>query len=286
MDENNQNIPHFFFALDRTPREKQDRHIMNREDNNATTGRSKRWEEGLIRQALERGGSQAVAQRAASLVREMNIVPWVALAVAERLVSLQQARLLDAAARCKELPAAVLEARIPVDRLQQSMPYAPHLLAVEVMPMLQPGRWTQRELTRILEVLLQAEQRRDEAGAPLPVRLRPAQDYAETVRRMDALMTEARCGLAMALDVALGRLTDDFVRRHAAHRRRLDRESREAALWQDRRPPFPAHGGGGPRSRPSAWPRRPDSAAGGGRHRTLPPRRDARGGFSAGTPGS
>lgn len=272
------NITGAFFALDMAGSGKQDVGIMNEDKKIPEQRRSRRWEEGLVKQALDRGGSHAVAQRAVALVREMNIAPWVALAVAERIISLQDARLLDAAARCKDLQSAVLDARVPVPKLRATLPYAPHMLAVEVLPLLPPGQWTQRELVKVLQVLMQAEQRRDEDGRILPLGTRSAQEYAQTVGRMGRLMTETRCGLAMALDVMLGRITETLVRQHAAHRRQLVHEQREQLQRETRRAVFPA--------RREGWPRRQGGAGGGGRPLRDGMRRGGGGGFRAGTSGS
>lgn len=247
-------------------------------------GRSRRWAEALVEQALQRGGSRTTGERAVALVNEMNIVPWVALAIAERLVTLVEAKLLDAASRCKELPAAVLDARIPIPQLQATMPYASHLLAVEILPLLPPGSWSQRDLTKVLHLLLQAEQRRDEQGELLPVRTRTVSEYAQTVTHMSKLMDETRCSISMALDVALGRMPESLVRQVAAHRRRLNHEYREEMMRQERRSAFPDRRGGYPEGRAGGWPRRP-LRGGPGRRGMGPPRRDSRGGPRAGTAG-
>lgn len=248
-------------------------------------GRSKRWAEALIEQALQRGGSRTTGERAVALVHEINIAPWVALAVAERLVTLVEAKLLDAASRCRELPVAILEARIPIARLQTTMPYASHLLAVELLPLLPPGSWSQRDLTKVLHLLLQAEQRRDEQGELFPVRTRTVPEYAKIVTHMTRLMEETRCTLGMALDVELGRMPESLVREVAAHRRRLNHEYREQMMRQERRPAFPDRRGGYSEGRAGGWPRRP-LRGGPGRRGMGPPRRDSRGGPRAGTSGS
>ncbi len=256
---------------------------MNGTDDRHEKGRSRRWAEALVQQAMDRGGTRAIGERAVGLVQEMNIAPWVALAIAERRITLAEARLLDAASRCKELPAAVLDQRIPLDRLQTLLPYASHLLAVELLPRLPPGQWSQRELTKVLQLLLQAEQRRDENGELLPVRTRTVGEYGKVIQCMSDLMDQTRCGLSMALDVALGRMTETMVRQLADHRKRLNREFRERMMQQDRRSSFPERYRGQGEGDTGGRPRRPGYGRGFGRGPGFP-RRDFRGGGHAGTP--
>lgn len=282
---NSQNITARVFSLDMGYPGTQDMADMNGNTDKHAKGRSKRWAEGLVEQALQRGGSRTTGERAVALVNEMNIAPWVALAISERLITLAEGKLLDAASRCKELPAAVLEARIPVARLQTTMPYASHLLAVELLPLLPTGSWSQRELTKVLHLLLQAEQRRDEQGELLPVRTRAVPEYGNIITHMSKLMGETRCSLSMALDVELGRMPESLVREVAAHRRRLNHEYREQMMQQERRYAFPDRRGGYPEGRAGGWPRRP-LGGGPGRRGMGPPRRNSGGGSRAGTPGS
>lgn len=183
--------------------------------------------------ARGRGDAEVIGRRAAGLARDLNIAPWIALAVAERILPLKDAQLLDRAARCKELQEAVLDKRMSVSQLKVAMPYAPYLLAAELLPGLPGGTWTLRELTEVLKAVLKGEQKRDEGGQALPVRTKPAAEYAALVNRMAVVMKETRCGLTMALDMALGRLTEAFIREYAAHRRLLDRESR-ARIMEER----------------------------------------------------
>ena len=224
---------------------------MNRMADKHKKERSQRWEQGLIDLAKERGDSEAVGQRAAGLVRDLNMAPWIALAVAERLIPLKDAELLDRAARCKELQGAVLENRMSVSQLRVAMPYAPYILAAELMPEFPEGVLTQRELTEVFKAILRGERCLNEDGAVLPVRTKPKSEYVALVNRMLALMKETRCGLPMALDMALGRLTEAFIREYAAHRGLLDRENR-ARIIEERermlderygRRPFPVRNG-------------------------------------------
>jgi hypothetical protein len=130
------------------------------------------------------------------------------------------------------------------------MPYASYLLAAEVMPELPDGVLTQRELTEIFKAVLRGERCLNPEGEALPVRTKPTADYLGLVKKMLVLMKETRCGLPMALDTVLGRLTEGFVREYAAHRGLLDRENR-ARIMEERsrmlderygRRPFPSNG--------------------------------------------
>lgn len=257
---------------------------MNDETDPHAKPRSRRWEEGVTRLAMERGDSPAVAQRAIALTRQMNIAPWVALAVAERLVDLKDAWLLDRAGRCKELPAAVLDRKLSLEQLRVTLPYAPHFLAVELQPLLRDKDWSQRELTGVVGQLLKAEAQRNEDGEVLPVRTRTLAEYAAVVERMNQLMRETRCGMAMAMDVALGRLAESLVRQNLAHRRRLVQESREQMMESPRRP-FPGRRGDIPGGRARQGGVRPSGFGGGFRHGG-PSRRQFDGGSRAGTPRS
>ncbi len=203
---------------------------MNRMSKDGNNGRSERWEEGLIELARGRGDSMAVGQRAVVLARDLNIAPWIALAVAERILPLKEVQLMDRAARCKELQAAVLDKKMSVAQMKVAMPYAPYLLAAELMPTFSDGLWTLRELTEVLKAILRAEHGRDEGGESLPVRTKATSEYATLVNRMAAVMRETGCGLPMALDMGMGRMTESFVREYAAHRRLLERESRARIL--------------------------------------------------------
>lgn len=206
---------------------------MNRMADKHKKDRSQRWERGLIDLAMERGDSEAIGQRAAGLVRDMNVAPWIALAVAERRIMLKDAPLLDRAARCKELQGAVLDKHMTLAQLRVAMPYAPYLLAAELMPELPEGGVSQRELTEIFKAVLRGERCLNQEGEVLPVRTKPTSEYLGLVKKMLVLMKETRCGLPMALDMVMGRLTEGFVREYAAHRGLLDRENR-ARIMEER----------------------------------------------------
>lgn len=188
------------------------------------SSRSERWIEGIRDLARRRGDGDAVWQRAVALTRQLNIAPWIALAVAERLVSLKDARLLDRAGKCVALQEAVLDQRKPLAELKTALPYAPHLLAVELVDLLGRTDWEMRKVTSVAEGLLNQEKRADEKGGLLPVRTRSLEEYAVAVRRVRRLIEVTGCNLRMALDVEAGRLTEDYVQQYTRQRRRLVRE--------------------------------------------------------------
>lgn len=291
------------FDLDRVRSDKQDRRMMNRISEDEQKGPSKRWEQGLIELAQGRGDAVAVGQRAVALARDLNIAPWIALAVAERILPLKEVQLIDRAARCKEMQAAVLDKKMSVAQMKVAMPYAPYLLAAELMPTLPGGLWTLRELTEVLKAILRAEHGRDEKGESLPVRMKTTSEYAAMVNRMMALMKETGCGRPMALDMVMGRMTESFVRDYAAHRRLLERESR-ARMLEERGGPcgypprrgseagsrFPERSSGsgdyGRRSDAPGRFRRPvGDGRGGGVRNVRPDRRQTEGDSRARTPG-
>lgn len=233
---------------------------MNRTVDKHAKGRSQRWEQGLVELAKERGDTEAIGLRAVGLVKALNVAPWLALAVAERKISLKDAELLDRAARCKELQVAVLDKRMTVAQLRVAMPYAPYLLVADLVPVLPQGGLSEREMTQIFKVILGAERCLSEDGDASPVRIKPTAEYISLIKRMQALLRETRCGLPMALDVAMGRTTEVFVREYAAHRGLLDREQK-ARLMEERaqmmelrygRRPYPSQG-----RFPTDRPRRP-----------------------------
>jgi hypothetical protein len=208
--------------------------------------RSERWIDGIRDLARRRGDGDAVWQRAVALTRELNIAPWLALAVAERLVSLQDARILDRAGKCEELQAAVLDQRKPLSELRTTLPYAPYLLAVDLVERLGRADWELRKVTSVAEGLLNQEKRVGEEGSLLPVRTRSLDDYVAAVKRVRRLVEVTGCNLRMALDVEAGRLTEDYVQQYTRQRRRLVREEglQDATSSPRSRPGFPPRAGG------------------------------------------
>jgi hypothetical protein len=197
---------------------------MTAAPNKREAKRSDRWIDGVKELADRRGDSEAVWRRAVDITRQFNIAPWIALGVAERIVALKDAPVLDRAARCGELQAAVLDKRKTLDELKTSMPYAAYLLAVELVDLLGRENWELRKVTAVSEGLLNEERKLDEQGLPLPVRTRPLADYAAAVRRVRRLVERTGCSLAMAIDVETGRLTEAFVEQYVRQRRKLVRE--------------------------------------------------------------
>lgn len=202
---------------------------MNSETGNKhEKGRSERWIDGLTELAVQRGDDVSVVRRAVGLCRELNLAPWVALAVAERLITLKEARILDRASRCRELQEAVLEKRRPLADLMQLLPYAAHFLAADLMDHVKQPDWDVRRVTAILERVLGSERKFGEAEVSVKVRTRTVDAYADIVRRILGVMERTHCDVGMAVEVELGRLTEDFVTGYVRQKRRLEREEREA----------------------------------------------------------
>lgn len=221
--------------------------------------RSRRWIDGLRDLARCRGDGDAVWQRAVDLTRDLNIAPWIALAVAERLVPLSEAALLDRAARCEALQAAVLDQRKSVGELKTMLPYAPYFLAAEVVEMLGRKEWDLRKVTTVAKHLLEHERQIDDAGRARPVRRRTLAEYAAAVKHVRRLIEQVGCTMPMALEVASGRLSEAYVQQYVRQRRRLAHDERRAAEQRDCPPRTisarwsPAPGPG--RSSPSRAPR-------------------------------
>ena len=192
----------------------------NRED------QPERWVESLVELAKRRGDSDTVAQRAVQLSRQLNISPWIALAVAERLISLQEARLFDRVGRCRELQVAVLDKRRPVSELRVTLPYAAHFLAVDLMDARPGSAWDVRVVTRILAGILGAEKKIGDEELSLQVRSRPLAEYAAAVERVLAIMRRTRCDVGMALDVEGGHTPEQFASDYMHQKRTLENEER------------------------------------------------------------
>jgi len=183
--------------------------------------RSERWIEGLTALAESRGDAEHIAHRAADICRKMNLAPWVALAVAERLVPLKDAAILDMAARCKELQAAVLDQRKTLDELRSQRPYAAYLLAADLVESLGaegPGLPSAME---IAEGLLGAERQTGEDGSVLPLRNKALAEYVAAARRIREVMRRNGCELGLAIEVETGRCDEAFVRQYIEQKRRL-----------------------------------------------------------------
>jgi hypothetical protein len=189
--------------------------------------RSERWIEALVGLARGRGDSEAVASRAVQLSRQLNISPWIALAVAERLVTLKEAQLLDRVGRCRELSSAILDKRRTISELKVMMPYAAHFLAVELMDA-HPGMARDpREVIRILEGVLGGEKKTGDDEMSFRVRIMPPDYYAAVVDRILAIMKRTRCDVGMAMDVDAGRLEEQFASDYVRQKRKLEIEERQ-----------------------------------------------------------
>ncbi len=188
--------------------------------------RPERWVESLVALAHKRGDSDAVAQRAVQLSRQLNISPWIALAVAERLITLQEARVYDRVGRCRELQAAVLDKRRPMEELRVTMPYAIHFLAMDLMNERPSSAWDVRVVIKILAGVLGKEQRTGDDEPSLRVRARPTAEYAAAVERVLSIMRRTRCDVNMALDVEAGHSTEQFALEFIQQKRALEMEER------------------------------------------------------------
>lgn len=210
----------------------------------------RRWIEALKMLSRERGNSEAVALRALDLARQLNVAPWIALAVAERLITLKEAQVLDRAGRCKELQAAILDRRRPLAELRTRLPYASHFLAVELMDAQPARKWDMRVLTRILDGVLGSEVRTDEERMSMRVGTLPLEDYRAAVERVSGIMKRTRCDVGMALDVAAGRVDESFAADYVQRKRALEKEERQDLLPSvDVRNRFPSHRGYEPERR-------------------------------------
>jgi hypothetical protein len=184
-----------------------------------------RWETKLIGLARLRGDSEAVSTRAIRLSRELNIAPWIALGIAERLISMKDARHLDRVGRCKELQSAILDKHRTLAELREMMPYASHFLAVELADLMKHEAGDIRVVVRILDSVLNAERKTDADELSMRVRTRPVADYAAIVRKILGIIRRTRCDVRTALEVDAGHMTEQFAVDHINQRRRLAREA-------------------------------------------------------------
>ncbi|MEI8121878.1 MAG: hypothetical protein WCI20_07485 [bacterium] len=190
--------------------------------------RSALWIESLVKLARDRGNSDAVSKRAVQLSHQLNISPWIALAIAERLVTLKEAQLLDRVGRCKELQSAILDRHRTIDELKFLMPYAAHFLAVELLDSHASMKWDARDVVRILEGLLGTEKKTGDDEISFRVRLLPLEFYASAVERILAIMRRTRCDVGMALDVDAGRTGEQFASDYMRQKRNLEIDERRS----------------------------------------------------------
>ncbi len=241
--------------------------FKKKKDNNP-----ERWVQSLLEVAANRGDTKAVAQRAVVLSRQLNVSPWIALAIAERLISLKEARLLDRVGRCKELQPAILDRRKTLDELRNTMPYAAHFLAEELLENRKGQGWDIRVVVRILDAILGAEKKTGDDDFSSKVRTRPLGEYEAVVDRVLGVMRRTRCDAGMALDVEAGRSTEQFAGEYVRRKRTLEIEERQMMASQgaegsprfpqrrgdhERRPSFHPAGGHSPAPVPHRdhWPR-------------------------------
>ena len=213
--------------------------------------RSSRWVDSLSALAKSRGDSEAVARRAVALTRQLNLAPWIALAIAEGAVSLTEARVLDRVGRCKALQAAILDKRRSLEELRVTLPYAAHFLAADVREARSDRKWDERVLIRILEGVLGRETKvGEEEEVSLRVRVKPLDEYVQDVERVLAIMERTHCDIDLALDVEAGRVVETFAADYVRQKRALEAEERRARADAAERVRFPAR-------RPERPPRRP-----------------------------
>ena len=189
-------------------------------------GRSGRWVESLLDLARRRGDTDAVGGRAVVLSRQLNLSPWIALGIAERLITMEQARELNRVGRCKELQAAILDKRRTLEEVRSLMPYAAHFLAVELLETRKKDGWNDRVVIRILEAILGAEKKTGDDEISFRVRNRSLDGYSGIVERVMAIMKRTRCDVGMALDVDSGRMTEQFASDYMRQKRTLELEER------------------------------------------------------------
>ena len=196
-----------------------------------TTNRDERWLASLAELAAQRGDSDGLLRRAGSICRELRISPWIALGIAEGLIRLADAEVLDRAARCKDLQGAVLDRRMSLAELRTTMPYAPYLLAADLVEQIGgPTRWAVREAFAVADRLLALEIKVQADGTLAPVRTRPAGEYVSAAVRVAELRAQEGLDLDTAIEVAAGLLDVALARRR---KRVLSAPPREG---QDRRP--------------------------------------------------
>ena len=116
-----------------------------------------RWMPSLMDLARRRGDTERVGQRAADICRQFNLAPWIALGVAERRIPLPEAALIDRASRCKQLQSAVLDQGKSLAELRRALPYAPYLLAAELVERLGHQNWTINDALAVARALLSRE---------------------------------------------------------------------------------------------------------------------------------
>ncbi len=182
--------------------------------------RNERWLAPLMALARARGDVESVIHRAIELCCRLKISPWIALAVAERRISLADAAVLDRAARCKALQHAVLDRGMGLDALRHEWPYAPYLLAADLWEALGREPWRVEHLVEVARGLLEEEKGFLEDGRSRPVRVRDLSHYVEATRRVRVVKEKEHLDWTTAVAVVTGRMPLAVARRRAALERR------------------------------------------------------------------
>lgn len=182
-------------------------------------------------------------QRAVAITRQLNVAPWIGLAVAERRITLAEASQCDRAARCQALQAAILDKGLPLPELRACFPYAPYFLAPDLAEAINDPRWDGRDALPVAEALLAIEKQLDAEGRPLPVRRRSMDEYVKAAQRMRALMKQTGCDAAMAAEVEQGKTDAAFVAAYMRQRNWFENPRRRDGEGPDdgapRRAPLP-----------------------------------------------
>lgn len=213
------------------------------------------WRQSLAVLASQRGDSDAVLGRAVALCRQLGVSPWIALGVAEGRITLADAALLDRAAKCKSLQAAVLDHGQTVAQLRTQWPYAPYFLAADLRAALQSASLRMTDSVTLATGLLERERVRDEEGRQSPVNLQPFDTYLARARQVLEFMRREGVDLATALAIEGGELDIRLARRRIEleredTRRRQARQRQEQLFSRRRRA-----GAGPSRRRPPSGPR-------------------------------
>ena len=203
------------------------------------------WLDALGNLAAQRGDNARTVQRAAGICRQLRISPWIALGIAEGRVAMADVAVLDRADRCKDLQAAVLEKGRPLDELRALFPYAPYLLAAEIMERLGADDWRMSDALEVARGLLEAGRTMTADGLLAPLQLRPVAEYVRDAQAILRLRQAERLDLASAIEVHVGRM-DVRVARRLVQMVRLDADARLRRVRSRPGPPRRERRPGGP----------------------------------------
>jgi hypothetical protein len=179
-----------------------------------------RWLAPLKELAERRGDPPGVAARAAGICRQLRVSPWIGLGIAEHLISLDDAAVLDRAARCKHLEHAVLDQRRSLDELRKALPFAPYLLAADLVEHLHARGLGYADALEISRGLLARERPVDADGMPTPVRGQPLATYAASAEGILRLREQEGLDLRTAIEVVCEGLDPRLARRLMGLKRR------------------------------------------------------------------